>query len=343
MSILSVHDLQGLSAFSNKIRVPSGHGLEFEGSLKLPVWTDATRPSPPETGMLGFNSTGGSVEIYDGNGWVAIGGGADGSTAARAAESALAILNVKPNASSGLYWIKPNGYVGAAFQVYCDMTTNGGGWMHVGTISDNNESNNNAAHIWGLPLNPAQDCGIWEDDTTYGSQSFTSDYKSAAWSSVPFTQFLCKDQGDSQRNLFYTNSGQIPSSNSSFSQFWGSLSWDANGSENSNACYNAGRVRGVAITNFGINDPVLESGNKSIMLLKWGERDGAQDGNKDRTMIAWHRYNQADNVDSPNGLGCFTNRSGTLDRRDIVPTANRADYPPGSITGAPFHYTLWVR
>ena len=58
------------------------------------------------------------------------------------------------------------------------MDTDGGGWMHCGTINDSNESINNAAHIWGNPLNPAQDTGIWQDNTTYGSLSLNSDYKS---------------------------------------------------------------------------------------------------------------------------------------------------------------------
>ena len=77
--------------------------------------------------------------------------------------------------------------------------------------------------------------------------------------------------------------------------------------------------------------------------MKFGERDGAQDGNKDRSMIAWHRHNAGDNVDLPAGLGCFTNRSGNLDRRDVTPKSNWGDYPPNSISGTPHNYTLWVR
>ena len=42
MSQLSVHDILGLSAYSNKIRIPSGHALEVEGNLKFPVWTSST-------------------------------------------------------------------------------------------------------------------------------------------------------------------------------------------------------------------------------------------------------------------------------------------------------------
>ena len=267
---------------------------------------------------------------------------ADGSSSDLAAPSATAIKNLTATTTSGIYWIKPTGYSGAAFEVYCDMSTDNGGWMHVGTIADNNEAVNNAAHVWS-DLNAEQDTGLWENSSTYGSQSFTADFKSQGWISSPFSQFLVKDQGNTQRNLFYTQDGMITSSNESFSDFWGSLSWGTNGSENSNSAYDSSRVRGVPIVNFNVNDAVLESYNKNVILLKFGERDGVQDSNKDRTMIAWHRHNQGDNVDSPNGLGCFTNRSGSIDRRDIVPTANRADFPPNSISGAPFQYTLWVR
>lgn len=266
-----------------------------------------------------------------------------GSTSNNAAPSALDIKTYNSSASDGLYWIKPPGYEGSPFQVYCDMTTAGGGWMHVGTISDANEASNNASnHPWGANLNDFQVGGLWEGSGTLGSQSFTSDFKSLAWVHCPMSQFLIKDSGSSLRNLCYTNPGQI-SYCRSFSNFWATLWWAALGSENSNSSYNNGRVRGVSITNFGINDPALGTGNKSVLLLKFGESDGQQDGNKDRSMIAWHRHDQGDNVDAPQGLGCFTNRSGTIDYRDIVPNANNADFPPNSISGAPLNYTLWVR
>lgn len=54
---------------------------------------------------------------------------ADGLTAASASTSAWAIKQDYPAATDGVYWIKnPNINGGNAFQIYADMTTDGGGW-----------------------------------------------------------------------------------------------------------------------------------------------------------------------------------------------------------------------
>lgn len=55
-------------------------------------------------------------------------GTGDGSSAANAGSSALSIKQRTGTTTNGLYWVKPNP-AGSAFQVYCDMNTDGGGWM----------------------------------------------------------------------------------------------------------------------------------------------------------------------------------------------------------------------
>jgi len=52
----------------------------------------------------------------------------DGSSASRAAISAVEILKVKPSATDGAYWIQPVG-APAPSLVWCNMTLEGGGWM----------------------------------------------------------------------------------------------------------------------------------------------------------------------------------------------------------------------
>ena len=53
----------------------------------------------------------------------------DGLTSLKASTSAFKIKQDFPNAVDGLYWIKnSNINSGTPFQIYADMTTNGGGW-----------------------------------------------------------------------------------------------------------------------------------------------------------------------------------------------------------------------
>ena len=53
--------------------------------------------------------------------------GTAGAAALCAAEDCSAILQERPDAPDGVYWIDP-GSTGAPFAVWCDMTTDGGGW-----------------------------------------------------------------------------------------------------------------------------------------------------------------------------------------------------------------------
>ena len=260
--------------------------------------------------------------------------------------SAVSIKTIRPYAKSGWYYIKPDGYAGTPVLTFCDLETDTGGWMHVGTVFDNNEAFDNATnHPWGAPLNPFQSTGLWEDfntlNTTAGTP-FTTDYKNELWAYAPMSQLMIKYNGVSQNNILYTNTGQLQCS--SLASFFAGLNWAAAGSDSSSAAYTNGRVKALDITNNGISDPVLGSGTKTKLLFKFGEYDGAQDVNKDRTMIAGHRHDAADGVDAPWGLGCFTNLNGTIHYRDIVPVAqNSNDYPPNAITGAPHAFSIWVK
>lgn len=64
-------------AGSNTITLPAATGTVaftaspvFTGSITLPTWTTSTRPGSPTTGMMGFNTTLGQVESYNGSAWV---------------------------------------------------------------------------------------------------------------------------------------------------------------------------------------------------------------------------------------------------------------------------------
>ena len=255
------------------------------------------------------------------------------------------ITSKSPNITSGTAAVRPNNINNTPYIVSVDTSTTEGPWVHVGTIYDGNEGHtNSAAHIWSVGLGPEQDTGIWQDSTTVGATpTFTDDFKSGAWSTMPFNQILIKDSGATQRNLLYTDEGEITSNNTSLADWFGSLSWLTNGSETSTSAYSNSRVTGLSITNFGVADPILDSGNKSVLLFKFGERDGVQDANKDRSMIAWHRHNASDNVDAPAGIGNYTDRSGNIDFRDIQPYVQRSDFPDDSITGGPYSVSVWIK
>jgi len=86
MSSLNVHDINGISTYGNEVRIPSGSSLNVVGEvdaatvdistrLDLPVWTNATRPSNPATGTMGYNDDGNEtkrMEFYNGTAWVEI-------------------------------------------------------------------------------------------------------------------------------------------------------------------------------------------------------------------------------------------------------------------------------
>jgi hypothetical protein len=103
--------------------------------------------------------------------------------------------------------------------------------------------------------------------------------------------------------------------------------------------YSNGRCVTWDIINFGVSDPIFQASSRTRILFKWGEYNGAQDSNKDRSMIT---HEGEINVDVPKGIGCFSNLSGTISYRNITPTANAGDTPPNSITGT-HNLTIWVR
>lgn len=61
-------------------------------------------------------------------------------------------------------------------------------------------------------------------------------------------------------------------------------------------------------------------------MIKSGEAEGAQDGNKDR--VYFSTFPGRNNVDYVNGLGSFTSLSGTLKKVDISVYNDKANESP---------------
>ena len=123
-------------------QVSSTRGVKFggfAGSGAYPTVTSA------DAGFLIYDTSVNKLFIWDGTAWNEIkqtGGVLDGSTVDLANGSALAILvdmtaagasTADIRAREGANWLNPAKFAGsnssaAAFQVWCDMTTQGGGW-----------------------------------------------------------------------------------------------------------------------------------------------------------------------------------------------------------------------
>ena len=133
MSSLSVHNLQGISTYSNTVEVPIGHRLSIGAGAKftLPTYTLAQRPSSNQViGELIFISDTLAVQVWSGSQWLTVGGGLGlSSTAPAQSTTELSNAGISTN---GLYWIKPNGYSGSAEQVYVDFSGSASGISDAG-------------------------------------------------------------------------------------------------------------------------------------------------------------------------------------------------------------------
>jgi hypothetical protein len=136
------------------------------------TWTTATRPATSTAiiGVTGYNTDTASLEFWSGSAWIVAVGGLDGSTAERAAPSAVFLRNTVGITTNGVYWIK-NSLMSNATQVYCDFSWDGGGWMlvaygFVGSTSDAGSNfnmpnlNHNGTAYPYTPTNRASNHGI---------------------------------------------------------------------------------------------------------------------------------------------------------------------------------------
>lgn len=99
-------------------------GLLFGTNTIIPMQAGSGSDATQDLGNSGSRFK----DIYASGTVYATPGGNDGSSASYAAKSANEILNNYGHKPSGVYWIRePN--TGTPRQIYCDMETDGGGWM----------------------------------------------------------------------------------------------------------------------------------------------------------------------------------------------------------------------
>lgn len=118
-------------------------GLKVAGKLKLPTWTTETRPSSPEIGSLGFNSSTAinTVEMWTGTQWVRAGQAEPGLTPAYIASAGLTLISGTATQYDAHYervYSSPGSYTFTAPSTAFDVTIlvvgggGGGGAYHAG-------------------------------------------------------------------------------------------------------------------------------------------------------------------------------------------------------------------
>ena len=116
----------------------AGNAKLTSSGMKLPSFSEASRPSGVETGTLILNSDNGKVQVWNGSSWVTVGGGlADGNTA----ETAFANLSDLPGGQSGIkkLYTTLNGAVGP-FRVAVNFDVAGGPWYMTSFIMPDNSA-----------------------------------------------------------------------------------------------------------------------------------------------------------------------------------------------------------
>lgn len=131
MSTLSVHDLQGISAHSNTVRVPSGNKFHVDGELKIPSYTTANRPSlgSGEAGNLIWNSSLQAVQVWTGSAWNLLGDGIGAGSFTSPFLSPLQAANF--GAPNGEYWFQSSTMSSPVFAEYRKNYYESRSWIKV--------------------------------------------------------------------------------------------------------------------------------------------------------------------------------------------------------------------
>ena len=142
-------------------------GLRFENSANAPVTCNAQN-----AGYAYFDTASKALTICDGAEWTDLLGGSD-STVYR--PSCREILDAGESTGDGLYTIKPGN---APFDVFCDMTTDGGGWLVLTTQHTNgyfslSESGGNNVDKCGYDGMSSQTNGAYAHDWYTSSNGCT--------------------------------------------------------------------------------------------------------------------------------------------------------------------------
>ena len=239
----------------------------------------------------------------------------------------------RPTSPDGRYTIDPDGAgAGAALEVFCNMTTAGGGWTYVATVTNSGDAANAGSWLVASPTPNA-----WESATaTFGAldPAANADYRSLAFATVEGRALMI-----THRNVFLLATDDGCLQGRSLQASLARLDWTCGGSEVFTRHPDCTHACVIASATPRTGDTALLNGAaRARLYLKAGEADGAQDTNRDRSYLS---TSYRDNVDFPTGLGAFCSGSACSPRVGEADVNDRSD----AITptaGSEF-YGLWVR
>jgi hypothetical protein len=104
----------------------AGGTLSLTGPLTL---GDSAGDTCATAGGVRYHASNSSLQVCDGSAWVTVISTSVGTSQTNPATTCKQLHFDRPSLTSGKYWLKPSGWVGLPFEAWCDMETDGGGWM----------------------------------------------------------------------------------------------------------------------------------------------------------------------------------------------------------------------